>query len=128
MTEDRFGSEAVTPDLDKLRGTEPPCIQALVRQGGLLNKTFEAAAAALASYCIAANVKASRIQLLSVRLADGFVGHSLRDEGQRQRHITSLCQQQPESVYKFTCERMRAHRADESGLRFDCVVCVACKD
>ena len=128
MTEDRFGSEAATPDLDKLHGTEPPCIRALVRQGGLPGRSFEAAATALASYCIAGHLKASRIQLLSVRLANGFVEFTLRDEGQRQRHITSLCQQQPESVWRFNCEYMRAYRADEGGLRFDCVECVANRD
>ena len=91
-------SEEVTPALDKLNGAEPPCIKVLIRQGGSADKSLEAAANLLVSYCVGAQLRTSRIQLLAIRLADGFVGDSLRVAGQRQRHITSLCQQRPKSV------------------------------
>ena len=121
-------SGPTTSDFESLHGAEPPCIQALVRQGGLPTESFEASAKALASYCIAACPKPSRIQLLAVRLSEGFVGHTSRNTGQRQRYTTHLCQQQPESVASFTCERMRGHRADEDSLRFDCGECAASPD
>ncbi len=115
------------PDFDALHGAEPLCITALIRQGGLQGSSFEVSAKVLASYCVTSRLKASRIQVLAVRLADGFAGSSLRDAGQRQRYITSICQQQPDTVESFTCERMRHHRlAAEGGLRFTCTECAAC--
>jgi hypothetical protein len=118
------------PNLDLLNGAEPFCVQALVRQGGLPNEGFEAAATTLASYCIAAQLNASHIQLLGIRLAQAFMGHSLRDTKQRQRYVSTLCQQRPATVELFTCERMRSCRTDShrDGLRFACDECAVCLD